>query len=358
MSEFNYSEIITSYQYGIGQEAALAMNGILTMTGRNYQQVKAGEGVSTEVMTAFAMFEGTASRYLGPSTLNDTLMQTQKGTIMPEQSKPKALEVATLPLIESFLSDEELEARTRNEEAFDKTVHELLEPVINAFLDKVPEQPQKRRFWQREQAAMRPTRLTVNADNLCHSLTVLAATDGSRLASIHDSIKQYPFYTDDEAAFQVQLDAFGNDQLERLEAVWKNRHDHQQTRQAFETYGRELSALLDAAGHADGNSKLYRYMKRDAFGRVGSGPDPQTCNSIALNFKTRSFTIHSSNPTLADDSARRVYTLDPVRNVFAGHDGKNRQLKDISVGQYFGVVRSLLNALPLAELPTTSNTQP
>lgn len=352
MSEFVSQEIIAGYQYSLGQEAALAMNGLLTMTGKNYQQLQAGEGVPTEVKTAFTMFEQTAAQYLSPSPVNDTLMQTQKGTSLKEQA-PKVLEIATEPLLESFLSNEQLEAQAHNQEEFDKTVHVLLEPVVNALLDKVPAEPQKRRPWQRKNESMTPKELTIVANTLHHSLTILAANDGSRLASARDCVKEFPFFTDDEAAFQVHLDGFGDDYPERFEVTWKNRHDNQMTRQAFQTYGQSLAVLLDTADHADGNNKLYRYMKRDAFGHVGAGSHPQTRNSIAFNLANRSFTIHSSNPTHADDNARRTYTFDAVRNVFTGRDGKNRQLPDITATQYFEVLHSLLNVFPLAELPAS-----
>lgn len=362
MSEFLPQEVIVGYQYSIGQEAALAMNGLLTMSGRTYPQMKAGEGVAPEVHASFTLFEETAGQYLGFSALNDTLMHAQKGTSPEPEAKPVVLELATKPLLESFLSQEQIETRLENQTTLDTAVYEIIEPVHTALIDKIPVQAAKKPFYRRNNnLPANPQTEQIVRHGIRHHVSVLRAeSDTPYIVAAESSFKVSRGDTSYNAPFSVSLCSFDphqsnphkDDGFTSMEVTWRNRHQDQLTRKVFEQYGAALTHILEKINHHDGglsqkpteNTPLYR----------GVTDSSSYMNRIVIGLADQTLRFYAACNTFTNDSAVKSYNFDPDHNVFSGTDGAGKQLAPITVSEYLTLLTEISKSFPLIEIPPTS----
>lgn len=139
-----------SFDRSIGMEAALSINAVVTDTRVPYAELQAQSregGLAPHIGSYLLRAEETADRHIGRRPENDSLFTRSGATDgQPAQLEPwspqRAIYKDMQPLTETHLE---------NRAVLQQKILEVTEPVYNAFLDKLPQQPSR---WGRADKAI------------------------------------------------------------------------------------------------------------------------------------------------------------------------------------------------------------
>lgn len=334
MPELTSVELIAGYDADIGYSAALAMNGLLTAHRVTYAQMKAeidsGDekemGIDPKVRAAFAQYESAANTFLGHSEANDTLSARQRHSNMAASTEPVQFEVATRASLDSLLTDSQLEAQARNQQELHKAVEAMIEPVVNAFRDKLPgQQKQTGNGWLRKKP--RTISFEVPNEGLQQIITMVSNTRHWGFSRISTGFLSVDNTGKTTSELGVSLDNFTDNQYpERISVTWFGRY--------FRPYPEVENVLL--------RSELGKLVRATGYtNHLG-------VSELIFDQSGNRLTIASLNPR---DNTSYAYDFDSKRNIFVGRDESGRELPWVSARQYLTAIDSALSIFPLIERP-------